>query len=116
MEDSDFLSVIPKIKSREEPEPKNVNDFLSDSPRERVELDGRKGFFKLRWIWSVCIVSWISFLIVSHTIIALLIGARKLDFTGNEWLISIIIAENFLQIVGMGYVVVKFLYKSIITH
>lgn len=80
--------------------------------RERVELDGRTAFFKLRRNWSAALMIWISTFIVFHVAVTVAVGLGALDFLEYQWLIPLITVENFLQIVGMGYVVVRFLYPN----
>ena len=80
--------------------------------RERVELDGKRAFFKLRKHWSAALMVWISSFIVFHVSITIAVGLGTLDFLEYQWLIPLITVENFLQIVGMGYVVVRFLYPN----
>lgn len=85
---------------------------LSIADRERVELDGRPAFFELRRHWSAALMIWISSFIAFHVGITIAVGLGCLDFLEYQWLIPLITVENFLQIVGMGYVVVRFLYPS----
>jgi hypothetical protein len=80
--------------------------------RERVELDGRSAFFKLRKHWSAALMIWISSFIIFHIAITVAVGLGALDFIEYQWPIPLITVENFLQIVGMGYVVVRFLYPN----
>ena len=85
---------------------------LSDARRETVEVEGRAKFFSMRSIWSWFIIAWISVLIIFNCGIALFIGSGHLDFTKYKWLITTVTVETFLQIVGMGYIAVKFLFSS----
>lgn len=55
-------------------------------------------------------MAWISSFIVFHIGLTIGVGMKGLDFLEYQWLIPLITVENFLQIVGMGYVVVRFLY------
>jgi hypothetical protein len=80
--------------------------------RERVELDGRKAFFELRQQWSRAVMAWISCFLLFHIALTVAVGLGRLDFLQYQWLIPLITVENFLQIVGMGYVVVRFLYPG----
>ena len=82
---------------------------------ERVELDGRRAFFKLRRHWSVALMGWISVFIGFHIALTMGVELGWLDFLEYQWLIPLITVENFLQIVGMGYVVVRFLYPADLT-
>jgi hypothetical protein len=107
----DRQSILTSIQRRLDAD-SELEKQLENSERERVELDGRKRFFALRDKWSTAITVWISVFIAFHLLLTVAIGLKYLDFTHYQWLIPMITVENFLQIVGMGYVVVRFLYPS----
>lgn len=54
----------------------------------------------------------ISGLIVFHALLTVLVGAKWLNFDNLQWFITAVTVENFLQVVGMGYVAVKFLFSD----
>ncbi len=80
--------------------------------RELVELKGREKFFTLRNRWSWFIFGWITALIVFHVTLTAYLGLGVLNFENHKNFLTMIIIEHFLQILGMGYVVVKFLYPE----
>ncbi|MCH9844863.1 MAG: hypothetical protein K0U39_05075 [Alphaproteobacteria bacterium] len=105
-------NIAKQVASKQEESPKlslSDEDSLM-AQRELVELKGREAFFKLRKNWSWFIFSWITGLILFHAILTLLLGLGYMDFQKHKNFLPMIIIEHFLQIVGMGYVVVKFLY------
>ena len=79
---------------------------------ERVELEGRRKYFSLRTVWSGWIIAWISILIIFNLALTVATGAKLLDFENYKWFITIVTVETFLQIVGMGYIAVKFLFSK----
>lgn len=83
--------------------------------KERVELDGRRAFFQLRQHWSAALMIWISFFIAFHLLLTMGVGLGWFDYREYRWLIPLITVENFLQVVGMGYIVVRFLYPIDLT-
>ncbi|GFE78028.1 hypothetical protein GCM10011487_00280 [Steroidobacter agaridevorans] len=99
------------IGGQDEVDPDLKSDVCA-ADRERVELDGRKAFFRLRQQWSCAVIAWISCFLIFHIALTVAIGLGGLDFLQYQWLIPLITVENFLQIVGMGYVVVRFLYPG----
>jgi len=101
--------IISRIKSKDDND-SDLSRLKISAQKELIELDGRKRFFNLRDKWSNCIIVWITSFILFHIGITIGVGTGKLDFHGNDLLLPSIIIENFLQIVGMGYVVIKFLY------
>ena len=78
----------------------------------RANVQGRKNFFALRQTWSTAIIWWISLLIFFNVALTLAVGTGSLNFDGNEWFITAVTVETFLQVVGLGYVAAKFLFSS----
>lgn len=91
-------------------EPQQYVNSTNAAAAERVELDGRKQFFELRQKWSMDLSYWISTLIIFHIFLTFFIGLNLLNFEKYQWFIQILVVEDFLQIVGMGFIVVNFLY------
>jgi hypothetical protein len=89
-----------------------LKESYFQSEKERVELDDYKRFLKLRDTWSKAIIYWISFLLLSHVTIVVFVGRKYLDFAQQTTLANGLLIENFFEIVGMGLVVVKFLYPT----
>lgn len=83
-----------------------------EAQQKLIELDGRKSFFALRTTWSCCIIVWISIIILFHIVLTILVGCNILNFEAKPWFPVTIIFENLLQIIGMGYIVIKFLYPA----
>ena len=108
---NDRASIKVSITKRDRVDP-DLNQQFANSARERVELDGRRRFFALRDKWSTCIILWISTFVLFHILLTIAIGRGLLNFQSYPWLIPLIVSENFLQIVGMGYVIVRFLYPD----
>ena len=108
-ENDSRIAIVSRIRVKEE-----HDDELSESKlearKELIELEGRTKFFLLRDRWSHWIIVWISVFIAFHIALTVSIGLKWLDFQTHVWLVPSIIMENFLQVVGMGYVVIKFLY------
>ncbi|OUJ09173.1 hypothetical protein [Acetobacter sp. DsW_059] len=79
---------------------------------EQVELFGRQKFFELRESWSSIIIIWIFILILFNISLTFLIGWGGLNFKSYKWFINSITLETFLQIVGLGYIAVKYLFSD----
>jgi uncharacterized integral membrane protein len=108
---SDRERIKAGIQSQSESDPElNAARLVADA--ERIELEGRADFFKLRGLWSKVIIVWISAFIIFHMLLTLSIGKAWLDFTTHKWLVPLIVVENFLQIVGMGLIVVRFFHPG----
>lgn len=78
----------------------------------RIELESRRKIIAMRSKWSWTIIVWISVLILFHIVVTILVGCNVLDFSKQKFLIQTVIGTNFLEIVGMGVIVIKFLYPA----
>ena len=78
----------------------------------RIELESRRKIIAMRSKWSWTIIVWISVLILFHIVVTILVGCNVLDFSKQKFLIQNVIGTNFLEIVGMGVIVIKFLYPA----
>jgi hypothetical protein len=95
--------------------PKAFSDSRNQAESERIELDGRRQFFKLRGSWSRWLIGWITGLLLFHVALTAAIGFDLVDFRDYEWFLPMVVAQNFLQIVGMGFIIVRFLYPGVPT-
>lgn len=91
---------------------KRYSQTKEQSEKEKIELDDYKRILTLRDKWSTVIIRWISGLLLFHVLIVFGMGFKFVDFKDNQYIIIGVILENFLQIVGMGYIVIKFLYPK----
>ena len=100
-------------KARATPErPLEVDVAADQAAHERVELDRIKQFIALRGNWSTWLTVWISCLLAFHIGLTVAIGREWLSFKGHPEFLPMVVAQNFAQIVGMGYIIIKFLYPS----
>lgn len=86
-------------------------DLLA-AERIRVEVDGRKQFFKLQKGWSDSITRWITGLIVFNAALTILVGVGLLNFEKAPWFVTAVTVETFLQVVGLGYVAARYLFSN----
>jgi hypothetical protein len=77
-----------------------------------AERDGLKAFFKLRDKWSRYIFILVCAMLAFQMFITTAVGLGWMDFSKYEWFINLILGENFVQVVGMGYIVVKYLFPQ----
>lgn len=84
---------------------------ISSGQREAVEVAGRREFFLLRSRWSLFIILWISCLTTFNCLLTMFVGFGAFNFKDYKWFVTSVTVETFLQIVGMGYVAVKFLFS-----
>jgi hypothetical protein len=79
---------------------------------KEAELKGVKDFYELRKLWSKWIIFWIFFLLLSNVSIVLLIGFGLVKFDNSLTFVTKVVIGNFIEIIGMGIVVVKFFHKD----
>lgn len=91
-------------------EPDSWQDVRSTARAEEVELRGRLQFLQLRGQWSLWLIAWISFLLFFQAALTGLVGLNILNFEKYRWFLPLVTAQSFGQIVGMGVIVVRFLY------
>jgi len=108
---NNIKDLVSRLEAKQELDPE-LEEARLKSQKELVEINGREKFFDLRDKWSNWIIVWISAFIIFHIAITILVGCGALDFKDHQWLLPSIIIENFLQVIGMGYVIVNFLYPS----
>jgi hypothetical protein len=82
------------------------------SGEAETHLSGLKTFYTLRKKWSWFILGCISVLLIFHISLAYLVGLGYLDFKDYNWFLPIVATNNFLQIIALAIIVVKFLFSD----
>lgn len=85
---------------------------LPDEADATIRRDGLVQFYGLRRMWSGWLITWVSILICFQIVLTFAIGFGVLDYSGYDWFLPLVTAQNFLQIVGMAIVVVRFLHSG----
>lgn len=106
----DVLSGLSSTPSAEPPP--GLKESRSQADKEKVELEGRSQFFDLRGRWSIWIILWISAQLLFQAVLTACLGLGWLDFKEYPYFLPIVTIQTFLQIVGMGLIVVNFLYEK----
>lgn len=102
-------SAVPPAELQES---KSQADKERAGLERRVEIEGRQQFFGLRGDWSFWIILWISAQLVFQIVLTGCLGLAWLDFKAYPYFLPIVTIQTFLQIVGMGLIVVNFLYEK----
>ncbi|MBS1063427.1 hypothetical protein JK185_10270 [Gluconobacter wancherniae] len=91
-------------------------NFERDINAASIENAGRKEYFSLRKRWSNCLLIFIGSLLMLNaliTIILLVMTAFKLvQFSDFRFIIETVLMASFLEIVGMAYIAVRFLFPG----
>lgn len=85
---------------------------LNDEAEATIRRDGLTQFYGLRRMWSGWLIGWVSVLICFQIVLTFSIGLGLLDYRDYDWFLPLVTAQNFLQIVGMAIVVVRFLHSG----
>ena len=104
------LDAIDKASEADDDEGKSGE--LLNAASQAVEITGRQKYFDLRDTWSKWIIRWITVLIAFNSIVTVAVGLGCLDYSQYEGFITVVFLQTFLQIVGLGAVAVRYLFKS----
>lgn len=74
------------------------------------ERDRLRQLIDLRGNWSWWLTRWISGLLLFQLGLTVALGKGWLSFVNYETFLQLVVVQTFGQILGMGYIIVKFLY------
>jgi hypothetical protein len=78
----------------------------------RIHEGGLKDFYGLRKKWSWFLFGFIAVSIIFQMAVTFFVIFRFPNFNDYKSFLFLIMGENFAQIVGMGYIVVNFLFRD----
>lgn len=79
--------------------------------RETIRI-GQEKYYDLRDKWSRFIAVFIGFMLLFQLFITVAIGYNWVNFSHHTTFLHLVIGENFAQILGMGYIVAKYLFPQ----
>lgn len=82
------------------------------SEETKIHLGGKRDFYKLRKEWSghLKILLWI--LVSTQILLIFLVGIELFDFSEHKFFINIVMGGYFVELVGLFYVVVNYLFSD----
>lgn len=103
------ISINPSIQA--------LNNFYERANnREAVEVEGLSGYYNLRGTWSTHIAIYLYCLLAFQIGLSVLgifnVNNIKSNILELQYFVIMVFSQNFLQIVGMALIVVKFLFKE----
>ncbi|HEY3283088.1 MAG TPA: hypothetical protein VGN26_12515 [Armatimonadota bacterium] len=90
----------------------DLAELKARADRLRIANQGQMQYHELQARWSAYAFRLLCGTLLFQALLVLLIGWKKIDFTGYHDLVLVVVGENFLQIVGIAYLVVKHLFPA----
>lgn len=81
------------------------------SASEKLHNRGLAEFYAMRLTWSRWLIGWVTGLIAFQIILTGAIGTGALDFAGHETFLNLTVGQNFVQVVALAMIVVRFLHS-----
>lgn len=78
---------------------------------EEVRIKGLKEFFIMRRRWSWLLMALLVVILLFNVLLVILVGLGWLNFV-DEWFLRIVLTTNLADIIGLVYLVVKFLFRE----
>lgn len=75
-------------------------------------LQGIKDFYDSRKTWSIFLICCIALSLIFQITLTFLVGKGILNFVEYKWFLPIIVSENFIQIVALATIVLKWLFSG----
>lgn len=118
-----MINEVEKLKElfKEAPAPQTEEDITNTAKflKERTALNdllvdsiAKQDFYNLRLRWSKAIKWTIFLLVASQIIIIIAVGLDWLDYSKYENLSLLFFGQTFAQVIGLAFLVVKFLFNK----
>jgi len=78
---------------------------------ESLVLEEKSDFLSLRKWWSKALLIVVYIIVVFDMVFLVLVGLGVLQYH-DEWLVRLILAGNFVEVLGLAKIVVDFLFKE----
>jgi hypothetical protein len=75
-------------------------------------LQGVVDHYRFRKHWSVFLIACIAFSLAFQILITVLVGLNLLNYTNYKWFLPIVTGENFIQIVALAAIVLRWLFSG----
>lgn len=85
---------------------------IEEATKEQLHLNGLKDFYKMCNRWSKHILYIIYGTIIAYGLLLLGVGKGCLDYSKYPYFLCIASSEVFCCILGLSYIVVKFLFNK----
>lgn len=92
-----------------------ITKDYSDLEAERYQIDtrGLEQYYKLQNGWSWVAGTLLFTMVIAQIAILALVGGGRLNFKEYGVTLNMFMGQSFLQIVGIAYIIVKFLFPQL---
>lgn len=78
---------------------------------EKLRSRGLSEFYGMRLTWSRWLIGWVTALIAFQVLLTGAIGSGAFDFRGYDLFLGLTVGQNFVQVVALAMIVVRFLHS-----
>lgn len=110
-----YTAIEAAIESKDQTKLDSYLRFLdSELAREDLSTDifGKSGYFRMQKFWSWTMVGILTYSVVLQGYLISSVGYNKMDFREYKTFLNLIAGQNFLQIIGLCYIIVKYLFPD----
>jgi hypothetical protein len=84
---------------------------IKHSTSEQITLQGMQDYYDMRREWNVLLKFALAIILVFNIALVFAVGLSWLHFS-DEWFLRIVLTTNLANILGLVYLVVKFLFSD----
>jgi len=111
-----LLANLKRKKSQIEKMDKGIINEIStvraqESTEAQIRLDGLQTYFEMRRIWGDFLKNCLIVILAFNIGLIIFVGIGWLKYT-DEWFLRIVLTTNLADIIGLVYLVVKFLFSN----
>jgi hypothetical protein len=114
----DYEELLSELSEREE-NPRWQRQFEREFSESAIQgevayahLRGLTDHYRHKGKWSWFLMGLMGFMVVYQSVLLWMVGAGYWDFSRYDWLLPILLVQNFAQIVGLALFVVKALFSA----
>ena len=90
---------------------KIIETLVKSSTETQVKLEGLQDYFAMRRKWGAFLQICLSVILIFNIVLVFLVGFGLLKFK-DEWFLRLVLTTNLADIIGLVYLVVKFLFSN----
>ena len=112
---TEFKEIIEKAYKDNIEKPELLNTELEEINRknkinrEEIQIKSEEEYFKMRKSWNMALLIALGTILIFNILLILGVGKGYLNFS-DEWFLRLVLTTNLADVIGLIYVVVKFLF------